>query len=282
MNRKALAEQAFRECSAQENVIHRGRAGRTPYWNTESMQFMYVPAFYFKGIPSCGKYRYDAVDEAGVCHSFETDNCEADLSPVWAELPEGVVRLTVTALHPDGSAYAQVGARTFFKLASFPEKTPEAVSSYRECARRAYEYAMNQPFVRYWLEHGVPDPSYDLNTYPSKIISALVNALITYGRYYPEAKENALKTAVAAADWMIGITPRGDHPLADLPPTYYLDFCPDPDKYGIRTANYAQALKYRGTLMMIYPASAGSMYLKLSAATGDPKYAEEALKIHRI
>lgn len=279
MNRKQLAKQAFNECCSAENIIHRGRNGRTPYWNTGSMQFMYVPAFGFGGIPSCSRYRYDAVDEAGVCHSFESGDCEADLSPIWAELPEGVVRLTVTALHPDGSAYAPVGARTFFKLASFPEKTPEAVSAYRDCAARAYEYAMKQPFVRYWLEHGVPDPAYDLNTYPSKIISALVDALITYSRYAPEARETAMKIAVTAADWMIGITPRGDHPLADLPPTYYFDFCPDPDKYGIKTANYAQAIKYKGTLMMIYPASAGSMYLHLAEATGNAKYAEEALKI---
>lgn len=281
MNRKELAEQAFRECSAKENVIHRGRKGKVPYWNAGSMQFMYVPAFGFEGIPTCSKYRYDALDEAGVCHSFEADNSEADLSPVWGEIPEGVVRLTVTALHPDGTAYAPVGARTFFKLASFPEKTPEAVSSYKDCAGRAYEYAMKQPFVRYWLEHGVPDPSYDLNTYPSKIISALVRALITYGQNVPEAKETAMRIAVTAADWLMSITPRGDHPLADLPPTYYMDFCPDPDKYGIRTANYAQAVKYQGTLMMIYPASAGSMYLRLAQATGDAKYAEEALKIGR-
>ena len=279
MTRKELAEQAFRECCDPKNIIHRGRRGQVPYWNTESRQFLYVPAFQFHGIPSCGRYRYDAVDENGTCHSFEADNSEADLSPVWAELPEGVVRLTVTALNPDGTDYAPVGARTFFRLASFPEVTPEAVSSYKECAGRAYAFAMKQPFVQYWLEHGVPDPGYDLNTYPSKIISALVKALISYSRYVPEAKETAMKAAVAAADWMIGITPRGDSPLADLPPTYYLDFCPDPDKYGIRTANYAKALEYQGTLMMIYPASAGSMYLALSEATGDPKYAEEALKI---
>jgi len=279
MTRKELAAQAFRECCDPNNIIHRGKKGSTPYWNAESKQFMYVPAFCFNGIPSCKKYRYDALDEAGVCHSFESESCEADLSPIWAELPEGVTRLTVTALNPDGTDYALTGARTFFRLASFPEVTPEAKSPYRDCAIRAYQYAMEQPFVQYWLQNGLPDPGYDLNTYPSKIISSLAEAMITYSRYYPEVKETAMKIAVTAADWMMSITPRGEHPLADLPPTYYLDFCPDPDKYGIRTANYAKALEYQGTLMMIYPADAGSMYLKLAAATGESKYAEEALKI---
>ena len=36
-----------------------------------------------------------------------------------AELPEGVVELTVTALNDDGSDYALAGARTFFRLAPF-------------------------------------------------------------------------------------------------------------------------------------------------------------------
>ncbi len=279
MNRKSLAEQAFAECCAPENIIHRGKSGTTPYWNVNATQFMYVPAFCFRGIPTCSKYRYDAVDETGVTHSFEADNSEADLSPIWAELPEGVVRLTVSALHPDGTVYAPVGARTFFKAASFPEKTPPAVSSYKACAQKAYEFAIKQPFVQYWLEHGIPDPAYDLNIYPSKIISSLIDAMITYGCNHPGARENALKIAAAAADWMMSITPRGDRPLADLPPTYYFDFCPDPDKYGIKTANYDQAVKYRGTLMMIYPASAGTAYLNLAAATKNEKYAAEALKI---
>lgn len=38
MNRKALAEQAFRECTAKEYVVHRGKKGAAPYRNTCSTQ----------------------------------------------------------------------------------------------------------------------------------------------------------------------------------------------------------------------------------------------------
>lgn len=279
MNRKELATQAFLECCNPDNIIRSGKRGTAPFWNIESKQFMYIPSFYFTGIPNCSKYRYDAVDESGTIHSFVAEDCDVALTPIWAKLPEGVVRLTVTAVNPDGSDYALVGARTFFKLASFPESTPEAKCSYAECVEKAYHFIMSQSFVQHWLKYSKPDPAYDLNTYPSKMVSALVEAMINFSKLYPEAKEDSMKIAVNAADWLMDITPRGNHPLADIPPTYYLDFCPDAEKYGIVTPNYEKALLYQGTVMMIYPAAAGSMYLHMAAETGEKKYFDEALKI---
>ena len=282
MNRKELAVLAREECNNPENIIHCGQKGKIPFWNQASRQFMYIPAFQFLGIPGCECYRYDAIDEQGLTHSFKATYSEAPLTPIWQQLPEGVVRLTVTALNPDGTDYAVVGAKTFFKLASFPEETPKAVRSYEESANMALEFAFNQPFIQHWLKYGTPDPGYDLNTYPSKIIASLVNAMIDYSKLNPEAKEDAMKVAVSAADWLISITPRGDHPLANVPPTYYLDFCPDAEKYGIITPNYEKALEYKGTVMMIYPASAGMMYLNLYAQTGEKKYLNEALNIGKF
>ncbi|MCQ2431382.1 MAG: hypothetical protein MJ175_02125 [Clostridia bacterium] len=279
MTKEELAKQAFDECCSPETTVRYGVKRGHPFWNAESTEFMYVPAFHFTAIRGCSRYRYDAVDELGKKHSFEADDCCVLLTPIWAELPEGVVRLTVTALNPDGTDYALVGARTFFRLSPFPGETPPAVCSYRESAVRAYKYAMEQSFIRHWLEHGTPDPSYDLNTYPSKMISMLGHAMLSYARLCPEDADKAMKVAVNAADYLISITPRGDDPLADLPPTYTLDFCPDPEKYGIITPNWHAAVAHMGTMMMIYPASAGSMYVELEAATGDAKYLSEAEKI---
>lgn len=279
LDKKALAKQAFEECCSPETTTRYGVKRGRPFWNVESQQFMYVPAFHFTAIRDCGRYRYTAVDEKGGVHTFESGDCCSLLTPIWAELPEGVVRLTVTALTPDGKEYATVGARTFFRLASFPEETPPAVCSYKESAIKAYRYAMSAGFIRHWLEYGEPDPYYDLNTYPSKMISALVFAMISYAKICPEDAETAMKVAVSAADYLIRITPRGDDPLADLPPTYYLDFCPDPEKYGIITPNWHAAEAHNGTTMMIYPARAGLMYIELEKATGDKKYLDEAIKI---
>lgn len=281
MTRKELAAQAFKECTSAETTVRYGVKRGLPFWNVESTQFMYVPAFHFTSVRGIGRYRYDATDENGTVHSFETYDCCALLTPIWAELPEGVVRLTVTALNGDGSEYAPAGARTFFKVAPFPEETPKAALPYRESAIKAYRYAMSQSFIQHWLKYGVPDPTYDLNSYPSKMIGALAEAMISYAALCPEDAEDAMKVAVIAADYLISITPRGSDPLADLPPTYYLDFCPDPEKYGVISPNWHAALEHNGTSMMIYPARAGCMYVKLEKATGNPKYLKEAVNIGR-
>ena len=279
MTRKELARQAFEECCNPETTVRYGVKRGAPFWNVESTQFMYVPAFHFTAVRGCRRYRYTAVDESGASHSFEADDCCVLLTPIWAELPEGVVRLTVTALNEDGSDYAPVGARTFFRLASFPEETPPAVCSYRDCAVKAFRFAMSQSFIQHWLKYGTPDPSYDLNAYPSKMITSLVQARLCYARLCPEDAADALKVAVNAADYLISITPGGSDPLADLPPTYYLDFCPDPEKYGVITPNWHAAQVHSGTMMMIYPADAGNAYLALEKATGDSEYLKAAEKI---
>ena len=278
MTRKELAKQAFDECCSAETTVRYGVKRGRPFWNVESTQFMYVPAFHFTAVRGIYRYRFDATDENGKVHTFESYDCCVLLTPIWAELPEGIVKLTVTAIGPDGNDYAVVGARTFFKAAPFPEETPKAACSYREAAIKAYRYAMAQSFAKYWLEKGIPDPSYDLNSYPSKMIGALGEAMISYASLCPEDAEKAMKVATNAADYLISITPRSG-PLADLPPTYYLDFCPDPEKYGVLTANWRAATEHNGTMMMIYPARAAHMFIRLEKATGDAKYLDEAVKI---
>lgn len=243
--------------------------------------FMYVPALHFTAIRCVNRYRYDAMDETGKVHSFESDDSCALLTPIWRDLPEGVIRLTVTALYPNGQEIALVGARTFFKLASFPETTPPAVRSYKECAEKAYRYAMKESFVQHWLKYGVPDPAYDLNTYPSKMIPSLVSAMLSYARISPEESVNAIRVAKNAADYLMSITPREGHPLCDIPPTYSLEFCPDPEKYGVITPNWHAAVSHLGTNMMIYPVRSGLMYLQMEQATGEKKYLDEAVKIGR-
>lgn len=279
MTRSELAKKAFEECCSPDTTVFYGVKRGRPFWNVESTQFMYVPAFHFTAIRNCFRYLYKAVCEDGSVHTFEANDCCVLLTPIWAQLPEGVVRLTVTALDQDGNEYAVVGARTFFRLAPFPEETPPAVCGYREAALRAYRYAMSQSFVQHWLKYAEPDPSYDLNSYPSKMIGALAEAMISFASVSPEDAEDAMKVAVNAANYLIRITPRGNVPLHDLPPTYYLDFCPDPEKYGVITPNWHAAQAHNGTQMMIYPARAGQMYLALERATGNSVYLEEAVRI---
>jgi len=274
MTKAELAKQAFEEaCSPKTTAHHGGGAGR-PYWNTQSFQYMYTPSFQFQNIPGCKQYRYTAVDEKGEMHCFLTDDASALLTPIWREIPEGVVELTVHALNEDGSDRYLVGARTFFKLASFPDDLPPAAIPYRECAKRAYDYAYNQTFIQHWLIYGTPDPDYDLNVYPNKMVCSVINNMLNYARLRPEIKENAMKIAVNAADFLLSITEPDGRPLAGIPPTYYTKFRPNPEQRDNITAD-----ERGGTIMMIYPPKAGVCYLKLEKITGDKKYYDAAMKI---
>lgn len=274
-----LSEQAALECSSPETTAHHGGSMGRGFWNAESIQFMYVPAFQFAPIPECRRYLYEAVDEQGNVHAFEGKTSHELLTPIWKDIPEGVVQLRVTGLSKDGSAQYPVGARTFFRAAPFSGVAPSPACSYRECVERAFDYLMQQESVRHWYEHGTPDPHYDLNIYPSKMVSALVLALLAYADRCPDKSQIAIATAERAADFVLSITPGKDECLGGLPPTYYLDYCPDPDEYGINTNNWQQAVQRCDTTMMIYPASMGEAYIALEKYTGKQKYLDAALTI---
>lgn len=273
MTKEEFAKQAAAECCSEETTAHHGGpAGRT-FWNPEAIQFMYAPAFQFQKLPSIYKYLYTATDEQGGVHTFECDNTHALLTPIWAEIPEGVVELTVHAVDDDGNKLHLVGARTFFKLASFPADLPPAKCKYGEAAAKAFDYAMTQNFINHWLTDGTPDPDYDLYVYPSKMISSVINAMVDYAKVCPDKAETAMKVARASADYLIGITPK-EGVMEGVPPTYQLDFRPNPE-----TRSNASATDRIDWVMMIYPAHVGKSYLRLEKATGDAKYLDAARKI---
>ncbi|MBR6006296.1 MAG: hypothetical protein IK064_01570, partial [Clostridia bacterium] len=58
LDRKALSKQAFEECCSAETTVRYGVKRGRPFWNTESTQFMYVPAFHFTAVRGCFRYRY--------------------------------------------------------------------------------------------------------------------------------------------------------------------------------------------------------------------------------
>ena len=68
LDRKELARQAFEECCSAETTVRYGIKRVRPFWNVESTQFMYVPAFRFTAIRGCRRYRYTAEDENGVSY----------------------------------------------------------------------------------------------------------------------------------------------------------------------------------------------------------------------
>ena len=267
-----LAEKAWAQTTSETTTAHCG-SGK-PFWNAEARQFMYVPSFQFQPVPGCEKYIYEATDETGNEHSFSSSSPCALLTPIWKDIPEGVVSLRVYSTDKNGEKLYLIGARTFFRLAPFTGNYLPADCSYRECALRAFEYCFNSPIIRHWLEHGTPYPEYDLYVYPSKMEASIIVSMLKYGELCPERNKDCLKIACSAADYLISITEPDGSPLEGVPPTYYTDF----REFG-GNMNNLTADERKDTVMMFYPASAGLAYLALEKKTNNPKYLDTALKI---
>ena len=271
------AEQALAECNSESTAAHLGGVNKRPFWNGYSTQFMFVPAFQFPTVRHAQGYLFTAVDKKGEKHTFKSDCPTASLEPIWANIPTGIVHLKVESLNKEGIAEHIVGARSFYKLMPFPGRDtyPSKTRTYRECALMAYRYIYNDEMVQYWLKYGKPMADYPHNVYPTKTISAIINAMIMYAKMEPSCAGNALKLACRAADYLLSISFDEKHPLAYLPPTYSfenLNF-EAVDKVAPAAKNCVD------TTMMIYPASAGISYLMLAEATGEKKYFEAALRI---
>lgn len=272
-----FAKQALEEYNSDTKTVRHGGQNGNNFWNVHSSQFMFVPAFQFPALNARSEYIYTATDCNGRQHVFTDRSPCAPLTPIWKDIPVGMVELKVEARHGINQKLYTMGTRTFYKTAPFPgrEALPPAARSYREAAVMAFRYAFQNPSTQYWLEHGKPDPNYYHNVYPNKTIRSVVNTMIDYAALEPEHAEEAMKIAVAAADYLISITYDDCYALAGLPPTY--SFAGLNKEIVDGTAPAADGRQKQ--VMMIYPATAGTMYLNLEKATGDKKYFEAARRI---
>ena len=271
------AEQALLEYNSEATAAHPGGVEKRPFWNGHSTQFMFVPSFYFPRVRHAKAYLFTVEDKEGVKHSFTASQPTASLAPVWADVPVGIVHLKVESLNEEGKAEHIAGARTFYKSTPFPGRDayPPKARSYRECALLAYRYIYNNEMVQHWLKYGKPMADYAHNVYPTKTIAGIIQAMVAYAKLEPSCAENALKLACRAADYLLSISFSGNHSLAGLPPTYSFE---NLNAEAVnKVAPAAQGCV--GTMMMIYPASAGIAYLTLAEATEDKKYFNAAMRI---
>ncbi|MBR4653295.1 MAG: acetylxylan esterase [Kiritimatiellae bacterium] len=251
--------------------VRPGGEGR-PFWNGHSVRFLYPPAFDFAAVPGAAKYRFDVTDGAGRRHSFEASSPTAALSPVWNALPVGYVEVSVAGVDAQGRVLGEAGRRRFWRGAGYsPGSYRKRPWSYMECVRRYYPVLLAHGNTRHFLEHGTPDGVTDLfNIYPSKMNSALITGMLRCAKLDPAHRDDAMKIAIAAGDYMISISQKADAPLAFFPPTYW--------KMEGQKTNFA-SVRYAGQNMLVYPAVMGSAYLKLYAACGERRFLDAALGI---
>ena len=271
------AKQALLEYNSEKFTPHPGGVDGRPFWNINSSQFTFAPTLQFPRVPMGRAYLFNAEDKNGKLHTFKSDTPIASLAPIWGDIPEGFVTLKVEALDGNGRVLRLIGARSFYKCAPFPGRGAYEgkACSYRECALKALRFVYEDPMVQHWLKHGVPDPDYPHNAYPTKMIESIIKAMVHYAKLEPSNAENALLLARRAADYLLSISFEDGHPLEGLPPTYSFKGLNAESVNKVAPA----AEGCLGTTMMIYPVSAGLGYLTLYEATKDEKYLSAALRI---
>ena len=256
------------------NVIRPiGVDGQGP-WNAKSQFFLYPPTFGFPAVEGAASYRFVVLDDRHERHAFEAGSPNASLAPVWERLPTGFVTVRVAALDASGREVGTAGERTFWKSAPFRpgayRRPPRTYAAAEALLLNGLYESKKASTLR---ETGDIDRTYAHNCYPSKMLTATIAAMVRYARTRPDRKDGAVRTACAAADWLIAHSATDGTPLAGMPPTY--DY--HQEVKGTQPADIS--LQNSGISMNIYPAEAALQYLSLHRLSGDGKYLAAAKKI---
>ena len=251
-----------------------GRAPNGEFWNGSSKRFIYAPSFGFREVDGASKYAYEVIDDYHRSHRFEMPSPSASLEAIWSKLPVGYVTVIVRGIGANGKELGEAGRRTFWKKSAFTGKYPPASRSYALARNKIFDYFLSQPQLRYLSEHGRPDPLYPLNGYPSKMLASEIQALVIHADTLDGSlngdgpRQACLATARKAADYLIAEAVPEGCPLAHFTRTYA--------KEG---SEYGRFKGEQDTIMLMYPAFAGSAFLALHRATKDTKYLEAATRI---
>lgn len=264
---------SYGEMSRKESVvpIRPGISGKTTFWNGRAKRFIYAPAFDFQLVNGAKQYQFDIVSEREQkTYTFRSDVPYAVLSPVWASVPVGYVSLKISALDEKGSAFATVGEKRFYRAAPFNGIYHSPVMPYDQSAKVALGHLLDEAYVKYWLEHQKPDPTYLNYRYPAKIYSALVIGAVDFARLNqgtPKAQE-AIKLAKIVADFMLQIRYEVGSKWEYFVPTYYGSKFPEDKPHMRPHVNF--------TIMGV---DAGHAFLDLYDFTGGQTYLQAAKAI---
>ena len=265
------SERAALAARVREELAHEIRPGGIDgqeFWNGNAQMFMYPPSFAFDKVKGAVRYRFQVMDDQQYAHVFEAGSPTVSLKPIWEFVPRGLIAVFCFGLGGDGQVCGLAGQRRFWKKAPFePGVYPRAKRPYAEAQKMLCEYILNLPEVVGLERDGRPDLSQKSNftSYPSKMQSALIRAMLSLAKVAPERRERALKVARISADYLIAKSQKAGTPLEYFTPTYEGD--------GQLSGTYS------GMHMLIYPADAGAAFVNLGEATGEAKYLEAARRI---
>lgn len=112
------SEKTYGPLALQETVIpvRPGVPGVLPFWNGNSRQFIYAPAFDYKMVDKADKYRFEIVSSDGSKQSFESKVPFAPLSPVWTKIQVGFFNVKVTGVSATGETLCIAGEREAYNV----------------------------------------------------------------------------------------------------------------------------------------------------------------------
>ena len=261
----------FHDKAIEESLkpIRQGEPGKSPFWNGYAKRFIYVPSFNFGAVNNAVKYRYTAISDANAkTYNFEAENPWSLLTPLWKELPVGIVYLRVEGLDSDNNITGLAGEKLFYKAAAFHGPYNLPVTDYISSVIRNMQSLLKQDHYRQWKTDSLPSEEYRLYCYPSKIVGSIIQAMCIYSSLTESDSEDAVKMAQHAASYLLSIS---------LPPGSVLEYFPP--TYLDRTNSTSAARNRKDQLMMFYPAIVGSAYLDLYDITGANEYLEASARI---
>lgn len=261
----------FHEQAMEESLIpvRPGENDASPFWNGYAKRFIYVPSFDFEEIGGSVSYRYSVTSDVNCeTYKFEADHPRALLSPVWKELPVGIVYVKVEGLDEEEQVCGLAGEKLFYKAAPFNGPYNPPARDYVSSVILNMESFLQQDHYRRWGEESTPSDDYRLYCYPSKIVGSIVQAMCMYSDLAEEESELAIRMAENAASYLLSISFPEGAVLEYFPPTYQE-----------RKLSTHVARRKKDQLMMFYPALVGDVYLDLYDATGKDKYLDASVRI---
>ena len=262
-----LMDDCRREMRAE---IRPGGAGGSPFWNARARLFAYPPSFPFREIPGAASYRFEVLDDAHRLRTFGAVAPTASLAPVWPALPAGFVEVRCRALDASGCDIGSAGERRFWRSAPFdPAEYPASAGGYREARRKVLRHLLSWPQLAALETNGIPDIAAGDNfaSYPSKMQSAVMMAMLAVAAELPEERERAMRIARASAAYLLSTAEAPGTPLSGFTATY--------------TGTGQLAGTYAGQHMLVYPAMAGEAFLSFHRATGEAQWLDAATAIGR-
>lgn len=248
--------------------IRPGYEGRNPFWNGFAKKFIYAPAFDFSVVDGAVKYRFTvSLDKDSTRKwTFCADTPTASLSPVWNEIPVAKVRVVAEGIDRKGKVLGLAGTREFKRDYPFRGPYRSPALDYRESALMGMLYVHNMPQIQHWKDHVEPDMSYSHHTYANKVIGATICMECLLAREIPSLRDEAIRIARHAAQFLIDQSCPADHPLAGFPPTYYKDLIASKKAWNQGKTMTMDALRPAEAFLDLYDATGEKMYLSRSLA----------------